>query len=96
MIQAIAYNATILPGGVRVIANVPVLENVDEVHVLKMVEQGRARINGPRFHSSKNFTHCNGNGRTCKNPVILPMGDIALSPCHKDTDIKKNKNNVKI
>lgn len=88
MIQAIAYNATVLPGGVRVICNLPVLENIDEIHVLKMVEQGRARNGGPRFHNSKNFGNCNNDTCDCNHTVVIPSGKLAKSPCRKDTDLK--------
>jgi molybdenum cofactor biosynthesis enzyme MoaA len=78
-IQAIAYNATVLPGGVRVICNLPVNDSVDEIHALRLIEQGRAKTGGPRFHASGNFRGCTG----CDHRVVRPDGFVAASPCKK-------------
>ena len=76
--DCIMYNANIKPG-VRVEANLPVLPNTDNIHVLKMVEQGFEKQR-PDIHYSCNWNNCNG----CNNKVLKSNNIIAESPCKKD------------
>ncbi|HDO23619.1 MAG TPA: radical SAM protein [bacterium] len=75
-IECIMYNANILPG-VRVEANLPMLPNVNKLHVLKMIPQG-SEAKRPDMHYSKNW-----NDKNCNHDVVKANGKIGLSPCDK-------------
>jgi len=75
----IVYNAGVIDG-VRVDANITVLDSTNTVKILKRVEQGR-EAKRPDVTFSKNF---DGDCRGCGESVLLPNGTIAPSPCKKD------------
>lgn len=77
----IIYNSNVIDG-IYVETNLTVLDNVERIHVLKRIRQGRERTR-PEVKFSGNFDgKCDG----CDSPVILPSGRIAPSPCRKDVE----------
>jgi len=78
--DCIMFNANI-KAGVRVEANVPLLPNTDEVHVLKMVEQ-EYEAKRPDIHYSCNWNK--ENCGACSNKVLKPDGTIGNNPCTKN------------
>lgn len=77
-LECIRFNANVIPG-VRVEANVPLLSNTDEVHILKMINQG-CEAKRPNVHFSRNWVKCVG----CSNQTLRPDGSWAKTPCSKD------------
>jgi len=76
-ITHLVYNQSVIDG-VYLEANITVLPEVDKVHVLKRVKQGREN-NRPEVHLSKNFSEdC-----SCEHKVIRPDGQIGKQPCNK-------------
>lgn len=76
--ECIVFNANIIPG-VRVEANVPILPNTDQVHVLKMLQQG-LEAKRPQITCSHNWDHKCEN---CGHLVVRPDRSIDSSPCKK-------------
>ena len=82
-IRHIAYNANVLDR-IRVKVNLTVFDNVERVHVLKGVEQGRAReLAAPSIKMSSNWNDpaCEA---TCTHVVVRPDGSQG-KPCKKGT-----------
>jgi hypothetical protein len=79
-LDCVLFNANIIPG-VRVEANVPLLTNTSEVHLLKMVKQGY-EAKKPKVHYSCNWDGINCGG--CLNKVLKPDGTIGDNPCTKN------------
>ena len=77
--DCIMYNANVIPG-IRLEANVPMYDNVDKVHILKMVEQGR-EAKKAEIHKSCNFEK--QNCEDCGHVVVRPDGSRNESPCRK-------------
>lgn len=74
----ICYNANVIDG-IYLETNLTVLPNVDKIHILKRVEQGR-EMKRPEVHFSKNFTQiC----KECGHHIIRPDGKETKSPCDK-------------
>jgi hypothetical protein len=80
-IECIIYNANILPG-VRVEGNLPVTENVDKIHILKMVPQGY-EARRPDVHYSRNWD--NPKCKKCGHVIVRPDGRVTETPCNKFT-----------
>jgi len=78
-IECIMYNANVIPG-VRVEANLPVLPNIDSIHILKMVPQG-CEAKRPDIHYSNNWDH--EDCSNCGHNIIKADGKIVVSPCNK-------------
>ena len=79
MFECIMYNANVIPG-VRVEANVPMYDNVQKVHILKMVDQGLEQKK-TEIHYSCNFE--NKDCKECGHVVVRPDGTKNQSPCRK-------------
>lgn len=76
-ITHLVYNQSVIDG-VYLEANVTVLPEVDKIHILRRVKQGK-EANRPEVHLSRNFYEdC-----SCEHHVIRPNGDIDKSPCNK-------------
>lgn len=76
-ITHLVYNQSVIDG-VYLEANVTVLPEVDRVHILRRVKQGK-EANRPEVHLSRNFSEdC-----ACEHRVIRPTGEIGLQPCNK-------------
>jgi len=74
------YNANVIDG-VYLEANITLLPEVDKVHILRRVKQGR-ELNRPEVHLSRNYKEdCN-----CDHRIMTPKGDIVLRPCNKKLD----------
>jgi len=93
MIRHILFNSDIIDE-VKTEANVCVVagrtvfipENVDTVHLLKLVHQGRAK-NLPKTNIivSNNFKgDCNHNCQNCQNILLQADGKTVDSPCKKE------------
>lgn len=72
------YNANIIDG-IRVEANLTINDNVEKIHILKRINQGRER-NRPEVKFSHNKKNC----KNCKHKVVRPDGKISPSPCKKE------------
>jgi len=79
LITHLVYNANVIDG-VYLECNLSIPENVDKIHILKRVNQGREKMR-PEVKLSKNF---NSKGCNCNNIVLLSSGDFAPSACRKD------------
>lgn len=78
-LDCIMYNAS-LKYGVRVEANLPVLPDVNKVHILAVTPQGR-EAKRPDIHYSCNWeTKCDN----CSNTVLRPDGSVEKTPCTKN------------
>ena len=76
-ITHLVYNQSVIDG-VYLEANVTVLPEVDKVHILRRVKQGR-EANRPEVHLSRNFSEdC-----ACEHRVVRPNGEVGLQPCNK-------------
>lgn len=74
----IRYNANVIDG-IYLEANLTVLSNVKQVHILKRIQQGREKTR-PEVHFSRNFTaDCK-----CDHKILLPDGSIGKAPCNKE------------
>lgn len=72
------FNANVIDG-VYLEANLTLPPEVDKVHILRRVKQGR-EINRPEVHLSHNYLeNC-----SCNHRVIIPSGKEVLTPCNKD------------
>jgi organic radical activating enzyme len=78
-IECIVYNANILPG-VRVEANLPLTENINKVHILKLVRQGY-EAKRPEVHYSHNWD--NPQCEKCGHVTVRPNGQVTETPCNK-------------
>lgn len=71
------YNHNVIDG-VYLEANMTVLPEVDKVHVLRRVKQGKEK-NRPEVHLSRNFSEdCE-----CDHIVVRPDGNYGTQPCNK-------------
>lgn len=78
----ICYNARVIDN-IYVEANLTISPDVDKVHILKRVEQGREKTR-PEVHFSGNWTQdCD-----CKQTVFKPDGSAVPSPCRKECEQK--------
>jgi organic radical activating enzyme len=77
-IKHLVYNQSVIDG-VYLEANVTVLPEVDKVHILRRVKQGKEK-NRPEVHLSRNF----GEDCSCDHRVVRPTGEISISPCNKE------------
>ena len=76
-IKHLIYNQGVLDG-VYLEANVTVLPEVDRVHILRRVKQGREK-DRPEVHLSQNFHEdC-----TCEHRILRPDGVVGRTPCDK-------------
>lgn len=76
-ITHLIYNQGVIDG-VYLEANLTVLPEVDKIHVLRRVKQGKEG-NRPEVHLSRNFSEdC-----SCEHLVIRPNGKTGLQPCNK-------------
>ncbi len=77
-ITHLIYNTSVIDG-VYLEANLTILPEVDKIHILRRVKQGREN-NRPEVHLSKNFFQdC-----SCNHHVIRPNGTISKNSCSKD------------
>jgi organic radical activating enzyme len=77
-ITHLIYNPSVIDG-IYLEANLTVLPEVDKVHILRRVKQGKEK-NRPEVHLSRNFSQdCN-----CNHKVIRPDGSIRRSACSKE------------
>ena len=76
-ITHLVYNQSVIDG-VYLEANVTVLPEVDKVHLLRRVKQGK-EANRPEVHLSRNF----GEDCACEHRVVRPNGEVGLQPCNK-------------
>jgi MoaA/NifB/PqqE/SkfB family radical SAM enzyme len=78
MITHICFNANVIDN-IYVESNLTISSDVDKIHILKRIEQGKEKKR-PEVVYSKNFTQeCN-----CYELVILSNGEITDSPCKKE------------
>ncbi len=76
-ITHLIYNSSVIDG-VYLETNLTILPEVDKVHILRRVKQGK-EDNRPEVHLSHNFSEdC-----SCEHHVIRPDGTINKSPCSK-------------
>jgi len=72
-------NVCLVPG-----ENVYLPKNVDKVHLLKLIPQGRAEnMDAGNFHVSGNLRGCNACAE-CKHLLLQADGKIMEAPCKKD------------
>ncbi len=77
-ITHLIYNASVIDG-VYLEANLTLLPEVDKIHILRRIKQGREN-NRPEIHLSSNFLYdC-----SCNHHVIRPNGSIGKNPCNKE------------
>jgi len=74
----IMFNANVIPG-IHVQANLPLLDNTEKVHILKMVEQGKYKK--PEVHLSKNWEE--NECKECNHIIVMPDGSFGKVPCKK-------------
>ncbi len=73
----IIYNSSIIDG-IYLEANLTILPEVDKVHILRRVKQGK-EANRPEVHLSQNFSaDC-----SCEHRIVRPDGHIYKTPCNK-------------
>lgn len=76
-ITHLIYNQSVIDG-VYLEANVTVLPEVDKIHILRRVKQGK-EADRPEVHLSKNFSEdC-----ACEHRIVRPNGEVGLQPCNK-------------
>jgi organic radical activating enzyme len=78
-ISHIVFNYSVIDN-IYVEANVTVTPDVDKIHVLKRVVQGKEKLR-PEVHFSGNWED---DKCECENTVYLPDGTTRKSPCRKD------------
>jgi len=79
-IKHLIYNQSVIDG-VYLEANITVLPEVDKVHILRRVKQGKEK-NRPEVHLSRNFSEdCE-----CNHRILRPDGKLYLTPCNKWTE----------
>jgi deoxyadenosine/deoxycytidine kinase len=76
------YNPNVIDS-VYLEANLTLLPNVNKIHILKRIEQGK-ELSRPEVKFSRNYTE---NCR-CNNKVVIPDGNIVASPCSKFSEEK--------
>ena len=81
----IRYNANVLDG-IYLEANITILPEIDQIHILRRIKQGKER-NRPEVHLSNNF-ECDCE---CEHIVVLPNGEIGKTPCNKHSELEINK-----
>jgi molybdenum cofactor biosynthesis enzyme MoaA len=80
MITHVAYNANVIDG-ITVDVNLTTLDNVNEIHVLKRVKQGREATRPEvKFSSNWDKHDC----QNCGDFVLKPDGTTRPSPCNKE------------
>lgn len=82
MLTHIVYNAQCIDG-IYIECNLNLPENVQKVHILKRVKQGR-EVNRPEVSLSGNFYNVECN--KCDHIVVKPNGKCVLHPCKKNID----------
>ena len=83
-IQWLSYNASVLDG-VRVEVNLTAESGLDQVNVLRRVDQGREHEQPVVKFSRNHGDACPGD---CGHRVVRPDGTIANTPCRKDKGSK--------
>ena len=77
-INHLIYNSNVIDG-VYLETNITILPEVDRVHILRRVKQGREKVR-PEVHLSKNFlVSCS----KCGHNVLRPDGTLSKTPCDK-------------
>jgi organic radical activating enzyme len=77
LITHLRYNQNVIDG-VYLEANVTILPEVDKVHILRRVKQGR-EARRPEVHFSRNFSEdCE-----CDHHILRPDGTLTKTPCNK-------------
>lgn len=76
-IKHLIYNAHVIDG-VYLEANLTVLPEVDKIHILRRVKQGR-EADRPEVHLSRNFREA----CSCDHYVVRPSGEVGRTPCDK-------------
>lgn len=78
--QGIMFNANVI-NEVKVHANLTVTDDVEQIHVLKRVAQGR-EADRPKVSFSCNWEgKCNAD---CGHKVTMPDGSVHPAPCKKE------------
>lgn len=86
----VRYNANVIDG-IYLEANLTLVPEVDKVHILRRVKQGR-EANRPEVHLSGNYAReC-----ACDHRVVLPVGEVVLTPCNKRKEVKKESSDRRI
>lgn len=80
-ITHLIYNAKVIDG-VYLEANLTVLPEVDKIHVLRRVKQGK-EANRPEVHLSRNFT----DDCSCNHHILRPDGKLYKTPCNKEFEL---------
>jgi organic radical activating enzyme len=81
-ITHLIYNQSVIDG-VYLEANVTVLPEVDKIHILRRVKQGKEK-GRPEIHLSRNFDRdC-----SCNHGILRPDGKLYKQPCNKFKAIK--------
>lgn len=76
-IKHLIYNQSVIDG-IYLESNVTVLPEVDKIHVLRRVKQGK-EASRPEVHLSRNFSEdCE-----CNHRILRPDGKLYLAPCNK-------------
>jgi organic radical activating enzyme len=79
------FNANVIDS-VYLEANLTLLNNVERIHILKRIDQGREKTR-PEVKFSRNYDEdC-----SCDHRVVKPDGSITKSPCNKDIEIDEVK-----
>jgi len=80
-------NTCLVPG-----REIYIPKNVDKVHLLQLVRQGRAKdMNPGKYHISNNIekmSDCDHNCDTCQHILLQADRKIVAAPCKKDYDEK--------
>jgi hypothetical protein len=85
LITHLVYNANVIDG-VYLEANLTVLDDVDKIHILKRIQQGKEK-NRPEIKFSSNWTkECD-----CDKRVMRPNGKLSLHPCNKYKYVEKEE-----
>lgn len=82
LITHLVYNPSVIDG-VYLEANLTVLPEVDKIHILRRVKQGK-EANRPEVHLSRNFSeNCE-----CEHHILRPSGELTKTPCNKWQSLK--------
>ncbi|MFA5731565.1 MAG: radical SAM protein [Acidithiobacillus sp.] len=85
-LRHIAFNLGVIDN-IYLEAYTTITTDVDKVHILKRIKQGREKKR-PEVHFSKNWTEdC-----SCKHRVVKSDGTIVKSPCSKFEEVKDEDN----
>jgi hypothetical protein len=76
-IKHLIYNQSVIDG-VYLEANITVLPEIDRVHILRRVKQGKEK-DRPEVHLSRNFS----DDCECEHRILRPDGKLYKTPCNK-------------